>query len=283
MTSIIGMLADADDVANTGTLLLSADELISFGVVSSNRNGSKMFDLPEGFYGAIADDISRCHQVISYIHHRMRELGVKRGHPSCVDLVKKALADAGDYVRNWIRREICADYGVSEEEFLHDPRLSERDQIREDLRSAALETQIIIIGFGPKNSPVLFFMDGINVQEQTNPGFFCGGSGSTTALNWLNFRGQNSFMGVQRSYYHLREAQNFAQLSRFVGSTTVTMMLTPDSRITIDAAMDDQFLQLWRDQYFCKESSALDSLDARSNFSRCIGHALHGYVPNKKY
>jgi hypothetical protein len=284
MTSIIGMLSDADPIKTTGTLLLSADELISYGTVSSNRNGSKIFDLPEGFYGAIADDISRCHQVISFLHHRMNVLGVKKGQPNSVDLVKKALADSGDYVRAWIRREICAEYGVSEDEFLHDPMLSERDQIRENLRSAALETQIIIIGFGPRNSPVLFFMDGINVQEQTNPGFFCGGSGSTAALNWLNFRGQNSFMGIQRSYYHLREAQAFAQLSRFVGNTTVTIMLTPEAPcVTIDAPKDDQFLQTWRDQFFCKDSALLDSAEARSIFSRCVDCVLPTYVPNKKF
>src|SRR5215475_14313129 len=91
----------------------------------------------------------------------------------------------------------------------------------------------------------------------------------------LSGRGQNSFMGVQRSYYHLREAQNFAQLSRFVGSTTVTMMLSPNTpSIIIDAPKDDQFLQTRRDQFYCKDSGLLDSLEARSLFSRCVGHVL---------
>jgi|SRR5580698_1212845 hypothetical protein len=70
MTSIIGLMVDTDDKAQTGNILLSADELITYssdGVpFSSNRHGSKIYDLPCGFYVAIADDINRSHQVVSF-------------------------------------------------------------------------------------------------------------------------------------------------------------------------------------------------------------------------
>lgn len=288
MTSIIGLLADTDDKMQTGNILLSADELITYsscGVpISSNRHGGKIYDLPCGFYVAIADDISRSHQVVSFLYNRMGELGIKPGHASTTDLVKLALADTANYVKLWIRKEICADYGVSEDEFLHDPNLNERENIRADLKAAVIATQLIIAGFGINNSPILFYSDCINTEEQTSPGFFCGGSGNTAALNWLNFRGQTCFMGTQRSFYHLREAQEFARLSRAVGSSFVTLLLTPGNPakpITIDE--DSLFLQDWAKEFYTKETLPLDSQERRDKFASSLGIKLPPAKSGKTY
>ncbi len=288
MTSIIGLLADTDDKKQVGNILISADELITYssgGVpISSNRHGGKIYDLPCGFYVAIADDISRSHQVVSFLYNRMGELGITPGHPRTTDLVKLALADTANYVRLWIRKEICGDYGVSEDEFLHDPNLNERESIRADLKAAVIATEMIIGGFGINNSPVLFYTDCVNIEEQTSPGFFCGGSGSTAALNWLNFRGQNCFMGTQRSFYHLQEAQEFARLSRAVGSSIVTLLLTPGNPakpITVNE--DSLFLKDWAREFYTKETLPLDSQERRDQFASSVGIKLPSATSKKTY
>ena len=287
MTSIMGLLADTDHKMQVGNILLSADELITYssgGIpISSNRNGGKIYDLPCGFYVAIADDISRSHQVVSFLYNRMGELGVISGHASTTDLVKLALADAANYVKLWIRKEICGDYGVSEDEFLHDPNLSERENIRADLKAAVISTELIVGGFGVNNSPVLFYTDCINIQEQTSPGFFCGGSGSTAALNWLNFRGQNCFMGTQRSFYHLREAQHFAEITPTVGSTTVTLLLTPGNPAKPITSNEDSFLQDWAKECAPKSTLSLDSQEKRDRFTSSLGIKLSPTPSGKSY
>jgi len=287
MTSIIGLLADTDHKMQVGNILISADELITYssgGIpVSSNRHGGKIYDLPCGFYVAIADDISRSHQVVSFLYDRMGKLGVIPGHASTTDLVKLALADTANYVKLWIRKQICGDYGVSEDEFLHDQNLNERESIRADLKAAVIGTELIIGGFGVNNSPVLFYTDCINIQEQTSPGLFCAGSGSIAALNWLNFRGQNCFMGTQRSFYHLREAQHFAEITPTVGHSTVTLLLTPGNPAKPITSDEDSFLQDWAKEYAPKSTLSLDSKEKRDRFTSSLGMKLPPTPGGKSY
>jgi hypothetical protein len=99
MTATIGVLCDLNHKTQRGNIILSSDELITYsssGVpVSSNGHGHKIYDLPCGFYVAIADDISRSHQVVSFLHHRLKELKLRRSDTHTTDTVKLALAASG--------------------------------------------------------------------------------------------------------------------------------------------------------------------------------------------
>lgn len=276
MTAILGLGCDYNHASQTGNIILCADELVSYssdGIpISSNAHGSKMYDLPCGFFVVIADDISRSHQVVSYLHNRMRELGVQPESRETTDMVKLALSNTADYVRLWIRKEICASYGVSEDEFLHDKKLIERESIRTDLREAVISTELIVGGFGYNSSPILFYTNCIDIQEQTSPGIFCGGSGSTAALNWLNFRGQNCFMSTQRTYFHAREAMHFAELSRAVGQTCWTILLCPGEKATvIGMDKDIKFLNEWQTAFYVHKTDELDSPEKRAQFELALG------------
>jgi len=276
MTAIIGLACDCNHTSQTGNIILCADQLISYssgGIpISSNAHGSKMFDLPCGFFVAIADDISRSHQVVSFLYNRMLELGISPDSKDATDKVKLALANTADYVRVWIRKEICASYGVSENEFLHDKKLAKRETIRSDLREAVLSTELIVGGFGSKSSLVLFYTNCVDIQEQSSPGVFCGGSGSIAALNWLNFRGQNCFMSTQRSYFHAREAMHFAELSRAVGPTCYTVLLCPEEKpIVIGKDKDEKFIGGWLNEFHVHKTDALDSPEKRGHFELALG------------
>jgi hypothetical protein len=276
MTAIIGVLCDCNFEAQSGNIILSADKLITYsseGIpVSSNNQGGKIYDLPNGFYAAIADDISRSHQIVSFLHTRMRRSNIEQNANSTVDLVKLALADTIDYVRVWIRREICADYGVSEDEFLHDDTLVERESIRAAIKAEIISTGLIVAGFSANKCPILFYTDCVGIQEQTNPGVFCGGSGSMAALNWLNFRGQNCFMSTQRTYFHVREAMHFAELSPVVGNTCATLLLQPgEPAVAIGEDRDRNLFPDWIKSFHLPDSTPLDSVERRQQFSVATG------------
>ena len=114
-------------------------------------------------------------------------------------LVKMAVLETGEYMRLWMRREILARHGVSLDEYLHDRDLACRSDIAREIAEESMPTQLIVGGFSQSGSPFLLYTDCVNVQEQTNPGFFCGGAGAVQALDWLNLRGQNGFMSIQRT------------------------------------------------------------------------------------
>jgi hypothetical protein len=90
MTVTIAALCDANNDTQTGNFIMCADTLVSYcskGVpLSGNLDGLKIYDLPHGFYVAIADDISRSHQVVRYLYHQMQSFQVH--DPRLVDLIE---------------------------------------------------------------------------------------------------------------------------------------------------------------------------------------------------
>src|SRR5271166_3840335 len=63
MTVTIGAICGASSALQTGSIVLCADTLVTWldlqgNPITSSPAGSKLFDLPLGFYAAIAADIS---------------------------------------------------------------------------------------------------------------------------------------------------------------------------------------------------------------------------------
>jgi hypothetical protein len=259
MTVTIAALCGASHAAQTANIILCADTMITFCVsgvpASSNQNGTKIYDLPLGFFVAIADDISRSHQVVSYLYNEMKHFDA--ADPRLTDLIKLALDKTAEYVRLWMRREVLAEYGNTEDEFLHDQNLRDRAEIAHEIRSRVFSTQLSIAGFSHANTPVFFFTDCINTQEQSNPGFFCGGAGADLALSWLNFRGQNSFMSVQRTFYHVREAKAYSQLCPVVGGMHHVLLLRP-GKAAFSVSEGSPVVTQWQNNYWTKPTDGLD-------------------------
>jgi hypothetical protein len=251
MTVTIGAICDANHQTQTGNVILDADTLISFTSagtpVSSNVGGTKIYDLPHGFYVAIADDISRSHQVVSFLYNEIENLNP--ADPRLVDLIKLAVDRTAEYVRLWMRREVLAEYSVSLKEFLGKRRQIKRDEIANEVRNRVISTQLTIAGFGPKQNPILLFTDCVNTQEQTNPGFFCAGAGMGAALDWLNFRQQNCFMSMQRTWYHVREAKDYATVSPVVGNMNTTILIRPGKPFVNVSAVTPLFEDWMRKMY----------------------------------
>jgi len=180
--------------------------------------------MPHGFYIAISDDINRASQVVSYLYTEMQKF--QSSDPRLIDLVKKALDRTSEYVRLWMRSEVLADYGVTEDEFLHDATLVNRNEIALEIKNRAMSAQLTIAGFKETGAPILLFTDCVTSQEQGAPGFFCtGGAGHFAALSWLNFRQQNCYMSIQRTFFHVREAKQFSEVCPVVGRLNNTLLL----------------------------------------------------------
>lgn len=268
VTVIIGALCGVRNATQTGNVILCADNLITYSVdgvpATSNERGTKIFDLPMGFYAAIADDISRCLHAVSYLWQKMSEIDA--GDTRRIDLVKMAVLETGEYMRLWMRREILARHGVSLDEYLHDRDLACRSDIAREIAEESMPTQLIVGGFSQSGSPFLLYTDCVNVQEQTNPGFFCGGAGAVQALDWLNLRGQNGFMSIQRTAYHVHEAKRFAELSPVVGGTHHVLLLQHGQEAK-NIGTNQAFLGRWLGAFYPRSTEVLDRPHAWDEFS----------------
>jgi hypothetical protein len=242
MTVAIGALCDGSDKKNTANIILCADRLIAWtkqGVpISTNPNGAKIYDLPCGFYVAIADDISSAHVIVSKLTDAMK--GFLPTDSALVDKVKQALEETAEYARSWMVRGILAQYGITLRQWQNNKNLADRDMIREDIANSRPAAELIVAGF-KGTDPILFYTDCVHVQEQTSPGifttqskppymggYFQSGCGGEAALHWLNLRQQNVFMSAQRTYYHVLEAKRFAELSPVVGVDSAVLLLRPN-------------------------------------------------------
>ena len=169
MTVTIGAICEASSTTQTGSIVLCADTLVSYsssGVpITSNPAGSKLFDLPLGFYVAIADDISRSLQVVSYLHRLMENIDPK--DPRRIDLIEYAIEQTAEYVRGWMRHDVLSRYGITVDEFLRAKKLAERSEIQREIASEAIQAQLIIGGFSLAGGPVLLFTDCTHTQLQT--------------------------------------------------------------------------------------------------------------------
>jgi hypothetical protein len=198
-------------------ILLSSDKKISWGASTTNTGGSKIYDLPLNLWGAVADDVSWTHIFISKLCDELRSVS---DDAKALDSVKLAMQRSGIYMFKWMRGEILEkEVGITEDEFLHDSKLSPRLRRKADrvLKIENLPIEVIIAGYTSVHC-VFFYTDGRQIVEQSSPGIFTGGSGGPLAQNWLNFRKQNVHFSCQRSFIHLQEALIFAGLDPFVGA-----------------------------------------------------------------
>ena len=107
MTVGIAALCDMDGKTQTGKIIIASDMLVSFfdesAPTSSNKCGSKMYDLPHGFFSLIAGNVSKAHEFIDHLHGLMEH--IDRSALNFVELVKLAFEHSLSYVRLWTGRK----------------------------------------------------------------------------------------------------------------------------------------------------------------------------------
>ncbi len=268
MTLCIGALCDAKELENTANIVLCADTLVTYAEngtpVSSNPNGSKIFPLPHGFRCAIADDLTQSQVFVSKLADAMEELSPN--DPALHDKIKLALEGTNEYIRNWLRLSILQEFGVELGEYLHDPDLAVREEIRQEIASSRAPVEMIVAGFnGPR--PILFYTDSVHIQEQTSLGFYTAkdtrtvqsGSGADLALAWLNFREQMLFMTSQRTVYHVLEAKRFAEQNPTVGTRSIVLFMAPGRTSMLDTVAGlPQIVQTWKAECYVKTTEQID-------------------------
>jgi hypothetical protein len=273
MTVGIAAFCEVDGSTQTGKIVIAADMKISYSdedatLVSSNEVGRKIYDLPHGFYCLVAGDSSKSHEFVSALYGSLE--GIERSDPRFVFLVKQSLLKTLEYLRLRTRTEMLAEWNVTVDEFLHDAALQDKAEIHQQLKDASYSFECILAGFTGDGAPVLFSGNCIRIDQHSSPGFFCIGAGKTHATDWLNFRKQNGFLSAQRTYYHVREATNWAQLSPVVGST-VNMLLLQHDKPPVDVGRLTPLMEGWHKEFFPKDTAALDKPEARRDFAQTFG------------
>ncbi len=59
MTIAIAAMCGNDHATQKGSIIVCTDTLIAWGLYTSNTSGTKLYDLPHGFFATMADDVSR--------------------------------------------------------------------------------------------------------------------------------------------------------------------------------------------------------------------------------
>lgn len=270
MTVTIGAICEASHATQTGSIILCADTLVTHSYngmpISSNQHGSKVFDLPLGFCGALSDDISRGVHVRSYLYQVMQ--GIDPLDARRIDLVQSALLSTAEYVLKWVRAEVIGRHKITLDEFLQNRKLANRREIKEEIKNELIPTQLIIGGFSLTGGPILLFTDCIQTQQETTPGFFCGGAGGWAARDWLNMRGQNSSLSIARTAYHVHEAKRFAaKICPVVGNGHHALLLRHNQPV-VSVGGDRDVMAKWLAEYQPRDTGALDSAEAYADFAK---------------
>ena len=230
MTIAIGLLC------NQGrSILLAADGLISYQDATSNQGGGKLYKSKHDICVAVTDEVSWSHIVVSEFMERIDNLDPT--DEAYRDKVKIELQHATNYAFKWWREELLKSVNLTAEEYLHDSRLAptkreEAHWVLSEAKKDGLPIEMIVAGFGKVHS-IFFYSNGERVVEQSSPGNFVAGSGSSSALNWLNYRKQNVHTPWETFYYHLLEALHFSELSRHVGSDKYVLYLGAHERFVV--------------------------------------------------
>jgi hypothetical protein len=263
LTIAIAAICDADNVSQTGNIILCTDTRIAWELETSNDNGYKIYDLPHGLFMTIGNSVSRSHQFNGYLHAALSE--IDSSDPSFVEKVRMAIEYANATCRVWIRAEILAGHCISVDEFLHDKTLANRAELEQELQDATGDIDNIVCGFGPTKAPMIFHSDGVRICEFAIPGFACAGSGARVALDWLNFRKQSGFYTTQRTFYHVREAHSHADLSIGAGGACHMLLLRAGKRPK-DIGQLTPMLQDWVNKFYPRNTDILDQQQYREMF-----------------
>jgi hypothetical protein len=283
MTLVIGMMAGSKNAPipndpDISSILLCADTLASYvapsalalplQVVTTSPYQSKIYPLPHGFVAGFCDDFAVSHHVAAVLHVCLEKLDPSE--PAFRSEARKAVVNAFKVTFQMFRPQYLISWGVSEDEFLHDPQLD--PALKQELTTRLNEewermpAQLIVAG-QTKNGPLL-----VNacpgggmpwVRETTS--YFAIGSPAESALSWLRFRRQHNGFSVQRSCFHMFEAQQFCQSDPAVGRYLQAVLLQPNEN-PLHLKGRGTLLDTWRTEFGLRSTDKLDSGEYQASF-----------------
>lgn len=260
MTVCIGLVC-----GNGKHILLAADTRGSYGNVTSNDEMAKLFDLPAGYFGAISGIGGYCEDIISELYHRMKNIPDAEIAP---EQARECIRESYWQVYLELAKEaLLSGPKITIDQYWHDRKLvpKVRKEAKDTLRSIDVKGSLIVAGFY-KGSPVQFVAGpdpndptALVVSTEITPGNAVIGSGSTAALNWLNYRRQNIHFGLAHSLLHLTEAKQFAEVEKTVGPLRHAVLLWSGGYKALDWIDDAQKLvQAWWHKYGLPLSDGLE-------------------------
>lgn len=267
MTVCIGMLCDKGNA-----ILMAADARGSYehpitgSLMTTNEECGKFYDLSHGFHACIAGTFNWCQMMISEIDEQIKPLPENQRN---ISGIQKAAGEALFRLYWHYADQQLKPLGIGLEEFRHDGRLVPplRKEAEQVLNALELPVGFVIAGYD-KSSPILTVSDDRcrSLQDVATPHFAALGSGSLAATFWLNFRRQNVYFSVQRSFAHLCEAKLFAQHNdAYVGDVGHFLLIRPDREMTVLGGHD--LPGKLADEFSLKSTASLDTEERRREFA----------------
>ena len=255
MTVGIGLVC-----CNAKRILLAADTRASYGVVSSNDQTAKLFNLPANYCAAVSGTLNQCEDVVSELYHRMEQVGEEEIVP---EQTRNCISES--YHKIYQERADVAlrnDPGITLDQYFHDNKLVPeiRGAARDALDSLEVDVDLIVAGFC-RGTPVQFIAQGgqsVMVRGEIIPGNAVIGSGAMAAMNWLNYRGQNHAFGLARSLFHLTEAKQFAEVEPTVSRLRHMVILYSRGRKSLEGDKGQVVMQQWWNRYGLPQSIGLE-------------------------
>jgi hypothetical protein len=283
MTLVIGMMADSKSAVtpndpDTSSILLSADTLASYvapsaitlplQIPATSPYQSKIYPLPHGFYAGFCDDYAVSHHVAAVLYVGLQKLDPSL--PAFRSEARKAVAKAFELTFLMLRPQYLTTWGVSEDEFLHDSTLA--PSLKQELVSRLneewnqLPAQLIVAG-QTRNGPLLVnaFTGGGAPWVKETTAYFAIGSPQESALSWLRFRKQHNALSVQRSFFHMFEAQQFCQSDPTVGRRLQAVLLQPNESPVVLKGRGT-LLDTWKAEFGLRSTDKLDMGEYQASF-----------------
>jgi hypothetical protein len=291
MTLALGLMADSKDAPTvpdpcTSSILLCADTLASYiaasalalplQVATTSPYQSKIYPLPHCFFAAFCDDYAVSHHVASVLYVGLQNLDPTL--PEFRSNARKAVVEAFKMTFLMLRPQYLTTWGVSEEEFLHDPKLDPAvkqgltDRLQAEWEN--LPAQLLVAG-QTANGPLLVnACPGFTapwVRETT--AYFAIGSPAESALSWLRFRKQHNALSVQRSFFHMWEATRFCQTDPTVGRHLQAVLMQPNETPIVLKGRGT-ILDTWNAEFGVRDTEKMESGDYRTSFETAFGIKL---------
>jgi 20S proteasome alpha/beta subunit len=175
-------------------------------------------------------DIECVHEIASNFGHCMAALKPKA---LLLERVKKEYQEARTHVLHTAcDNALRTSLGITYSQFVSDDTLvpSVRNRAFEIVQDLRVEFEGIVAGFDKNRKPIFFYSTfNSAMEENPSPGYFCIGSGSDLAYDFLSYRLQGVHLSVQQSLLHLVEAKTFAQIDSAVSTGTKLVLLSANN------------------------------------------------------
>jgi hypothetical protein len=253
------------------TILLACDRRASCSgptPIASDSCGKMFAPIAGKFFAVIAGSVNSCQMFEGYLAERLKRFdGSLPGQDeSKVEMQEARTQLVTVLADESLRREL----GISFNRFVSDETLSPKThrQARKIVSETSPEIEVIAAGFADQGGVILAFSGKGEIQETTTPGYHVIGSGAGLAHYWFALRRQRVHMTAARSYWHLREAMQFAAMDPSVSVDNECIAIRKSGVFPLEKAQD--YVSKLANGFYIHRTDSLDESGELGKFKEAF-------------